>query len=331
MTNYAIALPNFYQQFTTSTKAALITAVLGYSSLVGWTNTAISAGYRFLLISPEGYKVYLEVTDPYSINPSFGHPGCVSFQFKTFSIGGPVAPTGPQHLIQCCSDDSHQTPITYGRAVQMHPCGFALWMPGTSFAPGNFGPPIGSYVMGGIPFIGQLSNQGCTGQTAAVTNAWFSFGDQGADFRAKYLDARQGISNVTASSANTAVLNSLIATGFSLDVSGFLGPQVMRRSAFEFDALSSAYAGNSEMLWYGELDFAYPALVAFGSSSFTAIGQIYNAIIRTMPTPMDTLASWDNYSWINLTNAYFYGGVWLLADNNLKPGPTKPGAGNYAY
>lgn len=331
MTQYAIALPNFYQQFTTSTKAALINTFLGLAPLVNWTATSISGGYRFLLTSPELYKVYLEVTDPYSLNPGFAHPGCLSFQFKTWSSGGPTTPTGPQHLIQCCSDDALQTPITYGRALQMHPCGFALWMPGTAFAPGSFGPPVGSYVMGGVPYLGQGSNQGCSSQTPAVTNAWFSFGDSGADFRAVNLDARDGISNVLSNSLNTAVLNGQIATGFSLDSSGFLGPQVMRRSSFEFDTTAPAYTGNSEVLWYGELDFLYPALVAFGLTSFTTIGQVYNAVVRTAPTPMDQTGSWDNYSWVNLTNAYFFGGVWLLADNNLKPGPSKVLPGNYAY
>jgi hypothetical protein len=273
-----------------ATRADLVNAFVGVLVEVGWTATAIAGGFRCLGVSPQGYSVYADIWDDGTR---------LTVQLVSFVYGSPT--TGYGH------------PLRFDASLMWrivaHPAGFAISRPDTS---GDVG---GSCVLVGIPRV----PDGC-GLAAAQTiaEAWFSFGDGGWSPFFTQSGPRRNLDIGTDAHGNqTGCVNGVIyplAAPGDFSGAGWSEPQIVRQSSADADN-GGPGATNSRPLWYDGTDLLYPALVAWGDAPEYPVkvrGQVYNAAVRSSSTARDALKSWDEIDWINYTDSYYWGALWLM-------------------
>lgn len=284
--DYAIALPNTYQTLTgLTTRAGMVAAFVAVLQSVGWTATPISGGYRCLGASPQGYVVYADIWD---------NGGNVSIRLSSTTS----AAVGYEHYISVGG--------AWTWTIAAHPCGFAISRTDAG------SDPIGSCVLAGIPRV----PSGC-GLAAAnpITEIWFSFGDgtgspsYAADCPRHSLD----IGNELVTGNQTGCINGTLWGGGDSG-NHWSQPQIVRQSSAAGDTGSA----DSHPLWYDGTDFVYPALIAWGDDAGGPVkvrGQVYNAAVRSSSTARDVPKSWDTIDWMNYTDAYYWGSLWVMASN----------------
>jgi len=287
--NYAIATPIQYTLLNhVSNKTDLANQLIAVFEAVGWTvHATITGGKTLLGASPEGYEVLLDV---------FADSGSNGVLLQMHSaIGGPSATVAPFLAYDA----------SYSWQIIAHPCGAAISAPGKGFVPSTLG-AVGSAAFLGIPFIG--SNCGVTGNP--VTEAWFVFGDVAPVGVATNPRLNIDVGNP----AHPTVLQGCLNGALSLvaPANAWNAMQILRFSSAAPDG------SNSHPYWYGEQDFLYPAFIAWppaADEAINIIGQVYNAAVRSSPSPVDALRTWDGYNWMAYTYNYFLGTVWVLRGN----------------
>jgi len=277
--NYATVSPTAYYLIPNPvSKANLVLMLTNALVSVGWTATAITGGYRLQTISPQAYTVKCDIWDPVNQN------------FINIMLHGSV--NGYTHFLIWDSSLTYQ--------IVCHPCGFAISRPGVQ-QDAN-----GSTVFAGIP---QTPFNCGEGGKQVVTEVFFSFGDMMLNPFVTATNPRRNLDkgNNAFNRTQTGVINGVLYPGngpaFS-NLDDWAAPMILRKSS-------------QHPLWYGEFDFMYPALVAWGDGfgadkDIKVRGQIYNAICRSGQYAMDTIKKWDGFQWINYTDQYFYGSLWLI-------------------
>jgi len=296
---YALDLPAVYQVCGPGSSGALVLALAQAFVDAGWTATAITGGWRLRTHNKQALEVYVDLWD---------NGTSISLQLSSTS----TAAVGYEHK------------LAPGRVYQICACasGFFISSPGLAADPG------GSAVCGGIPYLAKTSDMG--DQSLGINEVWFSFGDAyGSPFAYAEnprvnLDTDLGNANGGGWQWNqVGCVNGVV---HPLPDYTFSVPQILRRSSLAPDQGNKAM--DSHPLWNGEIPIWYPAFVGWGDESNSQIrvrGQIYNAVVISATAAMDTVASWDNGTWMAYTHNYFWGTLWLLK------GVASGGISNHAY
>lgn len=283
-----------------SSTAALATQIANLLVAAGWTlHASISGGVTLLGTSPQGYSVYLDVT---------AQSAGVAFQLHS-SVGSGC--TGYQHIVAY---------DTGSYLLTAFPCGWFLSRPGITSS------PAGSACCGGIPSV--ATNCGISTALGTITEIWFSFGDYVASFfeitsnPRINLDVLGGVNTGTQSGCLNGVM-AIMGSSSPWDV-----PEILRLSPASADG--PHFPDDSSPLWYGEQPLIYAPFVSWPNSHASPIlirGQLYNALVLSSENAAGDTQVISGYNFINYTDAYFWGGVWVLESNT----PPPSGSGNYAY
>lgn len=283
----------------------------------GWTSAAISGGYTFTGSSPQGLSVGVSIWDPGTgsqVRVKFGAAG-VERRLK-------VA-TGYTYQIVC------------------NPCQLFVSRPGVA------SDVNGSVVCGGVP---RVASTMCSGSSVAesATETWWASGDYyGSPFffaanprlqLLQYNDEGNHTSAPGGPRMGEAMWNGNYCAPWSGGSSDGT-PEIVTITATEQIDLGGAPGGvNSPALWYGDDPLVYDPLICWGTSLTDAPmirGQIWDAVIVSKSHAMDadqtaedalTVSPYDGRTWINFTDQYLWGSLWLML-----PGTTGSGGGNYIY
>jgi hypothetical protein len=284
--DYAIALPNVYQAISgVGTRAGLVAALVAALQSVGWTASAITGGSRMLGASPQGYRVYADIWD---------NGGSVSIQLRS-AVSGAV---GAEHRLGFSA--------AYSWNIAAHPAGFAISRPDTSWD------PSGSAVLAGIP---RLPDTCGLAAALTITEVWFSFGDWYGNPFAAQENPRANIDigaggNFTHASG---CFNGALYPGGL--ISNWSQVQIVRQSS---EAADNDSTHSSHPYWFDGTDLLYPAMAAWGDGADQPVkirGQVYNAAVRSSPAVRDAASRWDDIDWVNYTDEYYWGSLWLMTSN----------------
>ena len=86
----------------------------------------------------------------------------------------------------------------------------------------------------------------------------------------------------------------------------------------------------SHVAYWDETPFNQDPLLAWGQSLTTAPrirGEVWDATIKSLPAAMDLTLSFDGYDWINYTDNFFFGALYLITGAGVQG--SQPS--NYAY
>lgn len=253
----------------------------------GWIKTT-SGIYTYLsCTSPQGFtsKVRLQ-------NDSGWFGNYVKFTFGAVSQGNTYLVNSAEQTYQIIGNQ----------------CQFFLSRPGISTS------SAGSVVCGGVPFVPPSTTPG---------EYWWACGDStniygfpGASFRySLLLNSFKGGST------------SLYREAYSDDkhcIGSGLG--TLRLETFT-GAGEIEYQGNiANTIYFNDASIYIPAILAWGetvNSTPKIRGIIWDAMVGTAPATLDSIMTYNGSSWINFTDEYYYGSLYLLM-------PT-PSSGNYTY
>jgi hypothetical protein len=279
---------------------AMLAQISAAFVLANWTSTPITGGYELIGVSPQGYGVKLHVLDSGS--------GYLTWQLKTLTGGGT---DGIVHRL------AFSTAYTY--QMVLCPCGFFVSRPGVTFDVN------GSAVCGGALYA--PASCGLATAIGTITELWWSMGDWGgspffaAECPRQNLDTGGGVVGPVYSQCGN-LNGTLNASG---NPSSHIGtPRILVLASPDTWAF-----GTVDPEWFDGSDLLYEAFVAWGATVDAQIqirGQIFNAAIRSFPTAMDVTRKWDGYAWVNYTDNYGVGSLWLITGT-----ATGGSICNYAY
>ena len=254
-------------------------------------------GVRLAGFSPQGFSVFLDITwAPYGYNDFgffWGSP--VFFQFRS-SIGSGAV--GGYHVVDFAPGYTYQ--------IVANMCGFFFSRPGVRWA------SVGSSACGSIPYV----DGGCGFGKTDVNECWWSMGDSGNPFVEPQcprlnLGLAGGIT-----SQNCGCMNGVVTFG----ASGAVGsPQILRISSGAQDS-GISMSTNPHPVWMDGGPVLYPALIQWGDNNSAVPGirgTIYDAILRSRSYPMDATETWDGYDWMNYTDSYWFGSLWVITNNAI--------------
>ena len=291
---YATVSPIVFQTFPAqSSGAALVTVLVGAFVAAGWTKSTISNGYQLSTASPQGFTVKLNITN-------LGSDAHIALQM----IG---SVNGYTHKLAWEPTLANNIP-PYSYQIVVSPCGFFISRPGVQYD------PDGSSLCGGIPFVA-----GNCGVGSNPTEVWFAFGDYGNNAFFPNMNPRIAI-DVGGGGGFYFGSQEGCYDGTLYNLTSWNAPEILR--------ISSVWTGSGVTLWADGADLLYEPLLAFPSSAGQDIeirGQVYNAAVRSSETAMDTTRSWDGYDWMNYTNNYNQGSLWVMTGEELDS------TVNYAY
>lgn len=306
--NLALSSPNVLVNINSPANASALAAAIVTAMLEGgWTlNATISGGVTLLGTSPQSYTVLCDVT--------------VSGTTITIQLHSNVGSSrGYAHSLEWLANENWQ--------VIAHPCGFAIARPdngGTDSA--------GSTVMGGIPYLS--TSCGVAAALGTVTEVWFSFGDGKSG---QYANCPRNSIDVGSQSSSfegnqTGCFNGVMAVS-SGGSSVWDVPEILRFSTAAPDASGlNPFPLDSHPLFFGETPMTYPAYIAWpdatGGGPIKIRGQIYNAAVRSQTQARNTTAFFLGLSWINFTDSYYWGSLWLCNGSVV---PSSGVLGNVAF
>jgi hypothetical protein len=302
--NYAICTPNIYKLISAQPDlASLISTISTLLQLTGWQLAmTLPTGVRLLGASPQGYSVYLELTQQTTGISSV--PNAVGWQLKS-AVG-----TGAVGTLAYSQFD---TLSTY--QIVSFPCG---WFFSRPFQDADA-------VCGGIPYDPYSALIGpppsppgdCNLGTLVSSEIWWMMAQSGsagvsvANPRST-LDRNYGN---TTGGTNFTQQNCGCQSGTVRVGTGNIGdPQILRLSSTIQEG-----SGTPQIIcppiWFSGQDYIYPSFISWGDAAGLPIkvrGQAYNCINRTGSYPSDMQRSWDLYQWINYTDLYYFGSLWVL-------------------
>lgn len=309
--------PQVFRTFTPTSQAdmverivaALLDAYHPAAQPYGWTlDSSITRGHRLLLTSPQTFTAYLDVY--WTPSPGLGR-NPVNLKFSSATGSGAV---GFEQRLDFQEGCQYQ--------IVANPAGYFISRPGIVYA------LAGSNCCGGIPFV----DSGCGFGADQITEIWFSFADalNGlGDVSFHELSPRAaldigggGTLGGLFGPGQQGNYNGTIVSGLSPGIGGIGTPQILRISSAGTDVPSGSHA-----LWYDGKPILYPAFVGWGDSSSSLLkirGQIYDAMVRSKAYAMDATESWDTFDWINFTDQYYFGSLWLITGESAPAGGSLP-------
>jgi hypothetical protein len=295
-----------YLPFSGATRASIISGLAGVLVEAGWTATSISGGYSLTGTSPQGLTVGFQIWD--NGQTLLGRP-LVSGQFF-----GNVS--GAERYL--CAGDGYQY------RVWANCCQFFVSRPAVC------ADPYGSALMGGAPWIPEGT---------AVEEAWWSMADGYKDnvFTAgslrtslmTYANPAPGGSGAGPGNHTEAAWNGVYC---GPGQSGHLGyVQVPCYTTCEdMDYYWHTEIQPSPAMFYGDIPLVHEPLLVWGNSYGTAgivRACVWDSLVISRPMHREA-REWEemfllqkpysSYQWVNYTDAYPLGSLWLLFDS--KPG-----------
>lgn len=303
--NYAFTGNVDYSTFTPTSKSNFIDILKNKFASRGWISAAITNGYRLHGKSPQNYDVYLDIWDPGNI--WWTTP--IALRLKSYFADI----YGATHYLQ----------FSGGRAYQLHVsrCQFFISVPGMS------SDAWGSAACGGIPHM----TDECGRSEDPVTEVWWSMGDT---FSNPFFIAASPRTNLrtfvpntfTWTSPCTGCYNGVVITGIDPRWSGV--PQIfpIQSAATENPLLTD----NSHPLWVDGTALRYVAQIGWGDAYDKPAkirGQLYDAVIQSKVSAIDTEETFDGHDWICYTNSWYWGNLWILKGTGAVSGDLW----NYCY
>ena len=293
--NYALVTPQKYALISfPSNKTTLRNSMVAAFIAVGWTNTSITGGSELSSVTPQGYALKLDIT--------VGPGDYLIIQFKSVSGGT----DGLAHRLAWNS--------TFVYQILVNPTGFFISRPSVTYDVN------GSAVCGGGLYAPQ--DCGLSALIGPITELWWSMGDW---YGSPFFYGENPRVNLDIQGAiaipECGNFNGTLVIGDNSRPIGM--PRILELASPDVTTIITVPPIN-----YNGSDFLYEAFVAWGETSSDPLrirGQIYNAAIRSGTYPMDETSSWDGYTWMNYTDNYPVGSLWLLRGSSPR---TK---GNYAY
>jgi hypothetical protein len=303
--------PYVYATFAGDTPPGFVAGIKDQLVAAGWTATAVTGGWSFLGVSPQGLSVKVKIWDPGGSDP------IVNFQFSSASA------TGIERRVLVGTGFEFQ--------IVANPCQFFLSRPGLA------GLPSGSVVCGGVPWVPESA---CGGSTAAeaAEEAWWAMSDfYGSPFFPAHTLRTMLLHYTTFHGMGEAVWNGVFAQ--SATALGSFGQGVPEIVAITYPGdIDGGSFNQYETRWYPDTALVYEPLIAWGdtlSAAPVVRGQLWDAVVLSKDYPMDSTYAaelagppYDARSWINFTDSYFWGSLWLIRGGGGGGTPEKI---NYIY
>lgn len=227
---------------------------------------------------------------------------------------------GYRHPLRCAAGLAYQ--------VIANPCQFFLSRPGVR------ADVDGSAVCGGVPFV---TTDPCPEMNdgSVVDEIWWSMGDGrynpffwSSNPRGNLLTTEY---NPAPPSLGTRACEGCLNGNYVTTPSGIGAPRILCLTGpSDIDQLEFLGQTFSSVRYWDDSSVDQEPLLAWGEGADSAPrirGQAWDAVIRSTPADMDTLATFDEHEWINYTDNFFYGALYLITGG----GPDAPGESDYTY
>lgn len=298
----------------TSTNGAFATQQFANAlQSAGWVVVgAVTNGYRLKGSSPEGLFVYLDVF----WTTGLGDQLCAQFHSNDLSVAG------FQHQATLRTDvfDGSTNGQRQFRVIANR-CQYFL------STPGIHDDGFGSSMCGGIPYVRGVLSESAASQ---VFEAWWSSGDYISSFFARPCP-RTSLGRLS-TSTDAYWRSATVPVGSYQDNRGNNG--IGEVALFFWAASSNLQVGgqvgsnNSQILWFDGTPLAFTPTIGWGNDNTSTTrlrGLLYDSLILSAQKPMDDLVTLEASAFINYTDQYRYGSLYLLRTPIAQPGS------NYCY
>jgi len=244
-------------------------------------------------------------------------PTAAMVQFYSVMDGGL---DGYRHPLKCAEGLTYQ--------IVANPCQFFLSRPGVRVDVN------GSAVCGGIPFV---TEDLCADfhEDFAVDEIWWSMGD-GRYYPFSWSSNPRGNLltheyNPETQSLGTRACEAYLNGAYISTPSGIGAPRILCLTGpTDIDQIEFLHQTFSPFTYWDDAPLDYEALLAWGDTNDSAPlvrAQVWDAFIRSTSTAMDAVWNDGTYTWINYTDRFFYGALYLLKAKAV----AGAAPGNYVY
>lgn len=266
----------------------LMANVVGFLEGCGWVKS-ISGNYTYLsCTSPQGITSKVRIWYDSSWQGNF-----VKFTFGNTSQG--------YTYIIASSEKTYQ--------IIGNQCQFFLSVPGVSAH------QMGTTVCGGVPYVPPAN---------VLEECWWSTGDSTNIYGFPGDSFRFGLLTSSFKSGSYSYSREAYYDGHLTQGSGVGG---LRLETFTSASSIFYSAQNAPSVYLNDTPIYIPSLLAWGSTLMgtpKVRGLIWDSLISTKSEVMDTIMIYDGNSWINFTDEFYFGGLYLLM-------PINATGGNYTY